>query len=199
MTLNILGNQPRLPIYRRVGILVGAILLCLALLVGIARAQSPSACLDRFLVRPGDSLTGIANIYGFDWKVIAELNDLRSPYDLYAGQWLCLPAKVGAEAAAKTPHPSRAPRWTVRISANRVEIQSFNFPAKNAYVVKASDSQAPADEPGYKLGTLRTKKGGDLLARFSLPEELRETAQIEICLKNATSDELTCHVTSNRR
>lgn len=197
--MNILENQSHLTIYRRAGGITAAILLCLALLVGMARAQSPSACLDRFLVRPGDSLTGIANIYGFDWRVIAELNDLRSPYDLYAGQWLCLPAKVGAEAAASTPHPSRVPRWTARISGKWVEIQIYNFPARNAYVVKAAGSQAQPDEPVYKLGTLRTKKGGDLLARFPLPEELREIAQIEICLKNATTDELACQVASNRR
>jgi hypothetical protein len=197
--LNVLDNHSHIPIYRKAGGITAAVLLCLALLVGMARAQSPSACLDRFLVRPGDSLTGIANIYGFDWQVIAELNDLRPPYDLYAGHWLCLPAKVGAEAAAKTPHPSRAPRWTARISGKWVEIQTFNFPAKNAFAVKAADSQALPYEPGYRLGTLRTKKGGDLLARFPLPEELRETAQIEICLKNATTNELTCQLVSNKR
>jgi hypothetical protein len=175
-----------------------AAVLCLALLVQLAPAGAAPACLDRFLVRPGDSLTGIANIYGFSWKVIADINELEPPYDLNAGQWLCLPAKVGAEAAARTPHPSRLPRFTVRVSGRWVEIQTYNFPARNVYTIKAASSQAPAGEPGLKIGTLRTKQGGEIQARFRLPDKLRKTAELEVCLKNTTTDELACQEVFNR-
>jgi hypothetical protein len=182
------------PFRLEMGRIAGAILVGLALLIGIVHVEAASTCLDRFLVRPGDTLTGIASIYGFDWRVIAELNDLERPYDLDAGQWLCLPAKVGAEAAARTPHPSRLPRFTARTSGKWVVVQAINFPARNVYAVKAADSRAPAGEPDRKIGTLRTKKGGDLQVRFLLPDELRETSQLEICLKNTTTDILTCQI-----
>jgi hypothetical protein len=67
------------------------------------------------------------------------------------------------------------------------------------YVIKAAGSQAPAGEPGHKLGTLRTKKGGELQVRFLLPDELRETTQLEICLKNTTTDVQSCQTVYNRQ
>lgn len=179
--------------------LAGAV-LALVLLAGLAQAAPASAaCLDRYLVRPGDSLTGIAARYGFSWRVLARLNNLVEPYPIYAGQWLCLPAVVGAEAAAGTPHPSRRPDFTVRAAGGQVRIQTRNFPARNTYVVRAADDAVPYGYTWHRLGVLRTRTGGELEARYPLPAQLKAVRRLRVCLKNATTDVLTCKVVYNTR
>ena len=183
--------------FRAAALALAAAILCLALLAGKARPVRAGGCLDRFLVRPGDTLTGIASAYGFSWQVIARLNDLEAPYDLYAGQWLCLPAVVGAEAAAATPHPSRLPSFTVQVAGGWVEVQTRNFPPKNSFVVKIAENRGASTTTWHKAGILRTKQGGAILSRFRLPAKLKNTRLLLVCLKNSVSDVQTCTAAYN--
>ena len=43
-----------------------------------------------YLIRPGDTLSGIAARYGLSWKRLAALNDLADPNLIYAGDTLAL-------------------------------------------------------------------------------------------------------------
>lgn len=45
---------------------------------------------DRYVVRRGDYLSGVARRFGLDWRRLAELNGLRYPYIIYTGQVLRL-------------------------------------------------------------------------------------------------------------
>lgn len=176
---------------------LAAAVFCLALLA--RTGQAAAGCLDRFLVRPGDTLTGIADIYGFDWRVLARLNNLEAPYDLQAGRWLCLPAVVGAEAAAATPHPSRLPAFTANISGGQVRVQTRNFPVKNSYLVRITADPHKPRSTWTRLGILRTKTGGNVEARFSLPARFKGVSPLRLCLKNMTTDQLTCITVLNPR
>lgn len=44
-----------------------------------------------YIVRRGDYLTGIAKKLGINWRELARLNNLKSPYIIYTGQKLVLP------------------------------------------------------------------------------------------------------------
>jgi len=149
-------------------------------------------------VRTGDSLTGIANIYGFDWQVIAELNNLKAPYKLYPGQWLCLPAAVGAEAASGTHPPYKLPRFTARVANNIVHIQTFNYPEKSVNRVKIADNQVPYGYIWFNLGDLRIQKNGNKQASYDLPAGLKKTPKLLVCLKDASTDALNCQATTNQ-
>lgn len=46
---------------------------------------------QKYTVKEGDTLYSIANSLDLEWKDLAELNDLKAPYDLTVGQELKLP------------------------------------------------------------------------------------------------------------
>jgi LysM repeat protein/uncharacterized protein YvpB len=55
----------------------------------VSSAPVPST----YTVQPGDSLAGIARMYGLSWPDIADLNGISWPYTIYPGQVLALPAR----------------------------------------------------------------------------------------------------------
>jgi membrane-bound lytic murein transglycosylase D len=88
-------------------------------------------------VRSGESLSTIASRYGVSVTTLADLNGLRRPYRINAGQVLTLPNKGGAPAvvAAVTPPPAKP-----------VEVSTPATPptgvvgTENRYVVKRGDT-----------------------------------------------------------
>lgn len=63
-----------------------------------------------YTVQKGDTLSGIAKRYGVSWKDLAEINAIKDPNKIRAGQKLILPlhAKPAPAAPAKTPGASAA-------------------------------------------------------------------------------------------
>ena len=98
-------------------------LAVLALAVGLSGCGStPSSssgwsgdgCGDRVRVRPGDSLSTIAQRCGVPWRTIARINGIDPPYMIRAGSWLKLKGRPVQHASgpAKTrarPLAMRAP------------------------------------------------------------------------------------------
>ena len=48
---------------------------------------------DTYTVKAGDTLSAIGKKLNIDWKTIAELNGIKSPYTIYTGQLLKIPIK----------------------------------------------------------------------------------------------------------
>lgn len=53
----------------------------------------------KYVVRRGDWLSKIASQFGTDWRTLAALNDLKSPYILQVGQVLVLPGSNAEQIA----------------------------------------------------------------------------------------------------
>ena len=53
--------------------------------------SEPSGTPDTYTVRSGDTLSGIAGVFGTTWQVLAELNGIEDPARLRVGQVLDLP------------------------------------------------------------------------------------------------------------
>jgi LysM repeat protein/uncharacterized protein YvpB len=53
----------------------------------------PAAVPSTYIVQPGDSLAGIARMFGYQWTDIAAANGIVWPYTIYPGQVLNLPAR----------------------------------------------------------------------------------------------------------
>ncbi len=66
-------------------------------------APDPTPSGDTYTVQTGDSLSAIGAKLGLDWREIAALNGISSPYIIYTGQVLKLP---GSSSGSGTPNPS---------------------------------------------------------------------------------------------
>ncbi|MDH3346094.1 MAG: LysM peptidoglycan-binding domain-containing protein, partial [Kiritimatiellaceae bacterium] len=58
----------------------------------------PSAPGQTYVVKKGDTLSGIASMYGTTWKKLAEYNSLSNPNKLLVGQKLSIPGSLNSAA-----------------------------------------------------------------------------------------------------
>ncbi len=69
------------------------LLVTVILLVGTGFSAQPAQaanCSSYHVVRWGESLSGIARYYGAYWPYLAQINGIRPPFTVYAGQLLCI-------------------------------------------------------------------------------------------------------------
>ena len=85
-------------------------------------------------VRRGDTLSGIAAEYGVSVAMLAELNGLRRPYLIRAGQVLALPVKPGAKPAATVARTERASKPPKAVPPSGV------VSGAESYVVRRGDT-----------------------------------------------------------
>lgn len=92
-------------------------------------------------VRSGETLSVIASRYGTSAPRLAELNGLRSPYRLQAGQVLTLPAKAG-QAPAVVVAQADKPKTTTAPAAPAATIPPTGVTgsAESRYIVKRGDT-----------------------------------------------------------
>ena len=73
-------------------------------------------------VKRGDTLSKIGKEKNIDWKKIAELNNIKSPYHLSIGQILQLPVTASSTTTTKPAEPVAVP---VKITQSKKDIQKF--------------------------------------------------------------------------
>ncbi|HKL21441.1 MAG TPA: LysM peptidoglycan-binding domain-containing protein [Tichowtungia sp.] len=56
-----------------------------------------------YVVQKGDTLSGIASMYGTSWKRLAEFNGLSNPNKLYVNQEILIPGSLSASAPVSRP------------------------------------------------------------------------------------------------
>jgi len=89
----------------------GVLVLVLAIVTGVYIAAKPDsqagqpssgkeilgeqqpAELEMYEVQRGDTLFNVSQKYGISWQTVAQINNLKEPYILKAGQKLKIPAK----------------------------------------------------------------------------------------------------------
>lgn len=70
-------------------------------LSGATPAPAPApAGGSNYIVKPGDTLSGIGTKFGVDWKTIAAVNGIANPNLIYPGQRLTIPGSGAAPAPA---------------------------------------------------------------------------------------------------
>lgn len=172
-----------------------ALMLLLALALGAQpvapalAATNQAQCTAYYTVKSGDSLVRIANLYKIKWQNLAEANNIIAPYTIYVGQSLCIPkGKSGNNSGGPA---TQAAYFTVLRNGDELVIRAYNFPTKSAYYVKVDDFKV-AGLKWYKLGILRTRKATNVALSFQMPKELQKGYYFYVCLKNATTDAVTC-------
>lgn len=71
--------------------------------VTVAIAPTPRITEEHYTVQEGDTLSGIAEMYGVSWDAIIQANDLQSQDAIYVGQELVIPAPAASPEASQTP------------------------------------------------------------------------------------------------
>jgi LysM repeat protein len=168
------------------------IILALALLGGIAAAFTQPAvaapeqavnCKQWHTVKSGDYLSSIARQYGVNWRDIAEINNLSSPYVIRPGQKLC----VSVSGAPVTPVPTPLPVTTsVRVYATKVvedkevTLAGKSLAANTSYIIYLSKYKGTVIER-IKIGKVTTDKNGSFSGKvFKIPSKLADIAKIRV-------------------
>ncbi len=66
--------------------------------VTIARSPTPRLSESRYVVQEGDTLSGIAEMFGVTWDAIIQANGLQSQDSIFVGQELLIPVVATPEA-----------------------------------------------------------------------------------------------------
>ncbi|MBI2441525.1 MAG: LysM peptidoglycan-binding domain-containing protein [Lentisphaerae bacterium] len=125
--------------------------------------------ITEYIVRPGDTLSGIAKQYGISSSEIIALNKLANPNKLYAGQKLelpgllkVLPAPAKPSAKSKVIKPVTSASAPVAAPAEPTigwpmeAVTKTTLAAGNEYVVQRGDTlSAIAKKHGTKVSALR--------------------------------------------
>ena len=97
--------------------------VCLCVWLGVAGC---SRSYRIHTVRPGETLSGIGQAYGVPYRELAELNDIRDPNRIRAGQRLRLPSGATARRGRRPARQARPRRTqpTAPVKAERI----FSWP-----------------------------------------------------------------------
>lgn len=164
---------------------VSALLLATMLAAFVPQPSQAATCARYYFVKKGDTTAKIAHTFDMKWGRIADANNLEYPYKLKVGQRLCIPGEATEEETGESIS------YTVTARGSAITVKVTNPPTKRAYYVKVRDVTAGAGS-WYKVGTFKVKKSSTNTQVFSIPKDLRSKLYLQVCLKNATTDELTC-------
>lgn len=163
------------------------IVFCVMLVLAVVAAALPqsaqaASCKVYYTVQKGDKTGTIARDYGVKWIEIAAANGLERPYKLTVGEQLCIPFKYSVSL-----------KNTLAASNvnNLVKVTASDFQQDGKYYVKVRDITSGAGK-WYKIGNLKVLKNRTNIGKFLLPKQLNSSIYFEVCLKNATNDEVYC-------
>jgi hypothetical protein len=71
-------------------------------------------------------------------------------------------------------------------------IVTANLTTNSSYYVKVAPYYVRSTPRWTKVGFLRTKKEGAVSKTVKLPKSVRGVPSIQVCLKNATNDDILC-------
>lgn len=168
-----------------------AVLIILSLVLGAFPKPAEAATCDTYYtVKSGDTKTKIARLYKVKWREIADANDLEEPYNLKIGQRLCIPFTDEDDEEKANPNL----RLRISVSHTLVTLTVSGLSDKKAvFMVRMRD--ATIGIGGWtKLGRLKAKKSSTSKESFRIPKEFNNTLYLRVCVKNSSTDELTCQV-----
>ena len=172
------------------------ILLSLALSAWPQSAALAKTCKFKHKVKAGETLIYIGQLYQYDWREIAEANDLEEPYVLQVGATLCIPGgtkptgTTTTTTTGETTESKKPPTLTVAAGISEVYIKVENFPKFIVYYVSVISDFS---DESYRIGRLRTNKNGFFEDWFPIPpSEVRSTPTMAACVKNAWTDAVSC-------
>ena len=156
----------------------------------VIKPANAATCVKYHVVQAGDTLSNLAQTYGVKTEDLASANNLTSPYVIYIGQSLCIPASTTVTTGTTTTtttSTSKQPTLLILNFTRKVYIQVTNFPKNTTYYVRAGNR-----EEWVRIGRLRTNKDGKATDVFNVPAVIDRTSNLTICLKNVITEVVVC-------
>lgn len=178
-----------------------ALLLALALVASSfpTNVLAATKCVAYYTVKEGDTTPKISKTFGLKWREIANANDLELTWKPVPGTYLCIPAEgsttsgtsgSGLSTTTSVPSDSKA-SFSAQAAGNKITITGAGFKNKQVFNVKVRDADQNAG--GWvKVGLFKIPKNTTKTQSYLLPDALRDDLYLDICLKNASTDELIC-------
>jgi hypothetical protein len=164
-----------------------ALVLALSGLGFTAQTAQAGACEQYHTVQKGEYLSLIAREYGADWRVLAEINDLKDPSLIYPGQKLCISTQsaVIPDTGSQSSDQEDVPLIDIlAVKKNQsVTIWAYNFPSRVVFDVRMGLIGTRA-ENGILVDSVLSDRDGAFEATFNIPNALRGETQIAIRLES---------------
>jgi transposase len=172
-------------------------------------AKAATTCQAYYTVKEGDTTPYISHTFGFKWKDIATANDMDPWEKLEVGQRLCIPpadqsTKNKSDEDTSTsnkkthdfPEDEKNAKYTLYISAKRIYLTISKLADNHNYLVKVRDAYSGVG--GWsKLGYIEVDKKKEASFSYVVPDDLRTTVTLSVCLKDLASDDLICRTALN--
>jgi LysM repeat protein len=165
--------------------IIFVMVLGVAAAVAPQRAQAATSCQATYTVKTGDTKNSIAQAYGVKWADIADANGFPKQKNPKKGDELCIP---------KTSTTNFT--YTLIITGNRAFLTTSKGTIPSAYNIKVRPTLTGVGG-WYNLGKLKQSDKASKTTVLSLPAGLRGVTPLSVCLKNQTTDELTCRSAPN--
>jgi hypothetical protein len=183
------------------------LLVAAGLLLGPAAPARAAGCATYHTVQVGENLFRIGLKYGLAWPVVAAANGMASPYLVWVGQQLCIPAVLpavtvptpapgsgGGAGPTPTPapvvvfpNPSVVPTFTIKAVARdgSVTINAINFPTNTTFDVLLG-AYGTLGAGGTNVGTQNSGPGA-FTATYNIPANLKGAQRIAIRLQSVAT------------
>lgn len=141
----------------------------------------PTSCQAQHIVQQNETLYRIGVRYGLNWTVIARVNNLNNPSQIYVGQKLCIPSV----SVPTTPPGSTIPTFIIAsvVSDQSVTIRTANFPANQRFDILMG-AYGTKGINGTYVTSAQSGNGGSFTATYQIPANLRGADRIAIRLQS---------------
>lgn len=183
-------------INRKIYTYLSIIVLLVAGLGVTAQPAKAAECAKYHIVKPGEYLVKIAGYYGVSWQYIADINNLKNPSKIYAGNKLCV-LLVGDEPNNGNNNGDDNgdngddydgyPTFSIVsvIEDEDVTIKTYDLPPHDSFDVLMGE-MGTKGKGGIKVDTINTNSGGSKQFTFDIPKALWGEYQIAIRLQSNT-------------
>jgi LysM repeat protein len=164
-----------------------AVLIAVSVLTAaFPRPAQAATCAERYTVREGDTKSSISRRFDMDWDDIADASDIDPSDRIRPGQRLCIPEVDDDE------RPNASVRLRASATHRLLTLNISGLTQKKAvFITRVRDPRVGVG--GFtKLGNVKVKKGDTATKSFTIPSELLNALYLQVCIKNASTDEMRC-------
>jgi len=146
-----------------------------------ASNQTTTDCKQWHTVQSGEYLSLIANTYDVNWRDIAEINNIESPYTIYTGQKLCISGTI-----SETTTSSDVKVYAVSVEEDEsVTLKGVNLLPNIGHTIYFSNEKG-SEPVRYYVAVVVTDSNGEFKDTYDIPSELVDYPKIRVTLVDTT-------------